>query len=97
MEDEGRFPGALGRRLAEVRAAVARSTAIRDAEERLVVRSLIAVPLDARVQLVASRVKAEAVRQLGIPPLGVEVTKMTRSTFLLHFENWQLRNGAHLR
>lgn len=92
-----RVPGAPGLRLGHLRVGVARSEEVREAELDLGSRTLIAVPLDARVRLVSTRVKREAMRQLGIPIFGVEVSRLSGGRFLLRFDTQERREVAECR
>ncbi|CAN6222528.1 unnamed protein product [Urochloa humidicola] len=91
------IPGAPEMRPERVRAGVARSEAVRQAERDLEIYALLAVPLDARVRLDTALVREQLVRQLRIPIHELGVSRVAGSTFLLRFDNQQQRNTTYRR
>ncbi|CAN6236763.1 unnamed protein product [Urochloa humidicola] len=91
------IPGDVDRRPDRVVACAARSAQIREAERDLLLRGLIAVQLDARVQLTCEGVRRDAILQLRIPESTLWVTRISTSKFLLQFDRPELRNAARAR
>ncbi|CAO2205003.1 unnamed protein product [Urochloa humidicola] len=89
-----RIPGESVRRPDHVTAGAPRTDAIREEERALEIYALLAVQVDARVRLSTELVKQVAVRQLRVPPGGLGVRRLSEVTFLLKFDNQQMRNAA---
>ncbi|CAL5025649.1 unnamed protein product [Urochloa decumbens] len=91
------IPGESWRRPDRVLACAARTCDIREAERDLLLHALVAVQLDARVQLTCDGVHQEALHQLRIPSRALQVTRISTSTFLLRFLSPELRNSTYAR
>ncbi|CAL4951887.1 unnamed protein product [Urochloa decumbens] len=91
------IPGEAWRRPERVSACAARTNKVREAERDLQMHALIAVQLDARVQLSCDGVLREALQQLRIPAHALQVSRISASTFLLRFQSPELRNFTRAR
>ncbi|CAL5018605.1 unnamed protein product [Urochloa decumbens] len=88
------IPGEAWRRPGCVTACVARTSEIKEAERDLQLHTLVAVQIDARVQLTCDAVLRGALQQLRIPQRALQVTRISTSIFLLRFQSPALRNAA---
>ncbi|CAN6350866.1 unnamed protein product [Urochloa humidicola] len=91
------IPGESWRRPERVLACAARTSEVREAERDLQLHALVAVQLDARMQLTCDGVRQDALLQLRITARALQVTRISTSSFLLRFQTPELRNLARAR
>ncbi|CAN6237630.1 unnamed protein product [Urochloa humidicola] len=89
------LPGAWGERPEFVHAGVARSEVIREMERELESFGLLAVQIDARVNLDTAQVRNEAIRRFRVPFYELGASRIAAATFLLRFGTQQQRDAAH--
>ncbi|CAO2142374.1 unnamed protein product [Urochloa humidicola] len=91
------IPGDAERRPDRVVACAARSAAVREAEQDLLLHGLIAVQLDSRAQLTCEAVLRDVLHQLNIPESALRVSRISTAKFLLRFDRLEFRNMALAR
>ncbi|CAN6312545.1 unnamed protein product [Urochloa humidicola] len=85
------------RRPERVTACAARTSEVREAEQDLLLHTLIAVQIDARDRLTCEGVRQDALQQLHIPQRALQVTRISSTSFLLRLQSPEMRNAVYSR